>query len=510
LAGWFRPARPPALGPADLRQRPGHLLLLVLPGLVLFGLLLVGCQGLRLEFRETATSELNRPDDTINDNVVSVDRIVYVGTGGDLFTIRGDGTDPQQLTGNNQLRAGPPKIPEPAEHPEPQEPGARQISTAFLGQSLNFSQFYAWPTWSPDGAKLAVSRVQLRSEREATVSIQVIEAITGRADTIYTNEVPALIADGVPHYLYWAPDGRSLGFIASTPRGLTLFVASVSSNEAPVTVETGAPLYFSWANDSRGLLLHSGPEIKLVPSLADGGSSLALGSDNGFRVPAYTPTDSSGGPRLAYVAHDEDGRQLMVANRGALEQEQAQPVLEVGPFSAFLWSPDGTQLAVADRVDPGGPAFQRLRVVTIKAPDLETGQVTEVDPQVESIAAEDLLAFYWSPDGHRLAWVALDPEQRLFQWRVSVSDAADPKDLFRFQPSGEFFTLLSFFDQYAYSHSPWSPDSSQLVVAGSLEQAFERRNGHTPTGSRIFVLDVAGGNPPLEIATGTLAFWSPN
>ena len=194
----------------------------------------------------------------------------------------------------------------------------------------------------------------------------------------------------------------------------------------------------------------------------------------------------------------------MVAAGGGLGQDQ--PVLEVGPFSAFLWSPDGTRLAVADRVDPGGPTFQRLRVVTIKDP----GPEKQVDPQVETIVAEELLAFYWSPDGQHLAWVALDPEQRLFQWRVSGSDAADPKDIFRFQPSGEFFTLLSFFDQYAYSHPPWSPNSTHLVVAGSPEQAFERRNGHTPTGSRIFVLDVAGDNPPLEIAAGALAFWSPN
>ena len=475
---------------------------------------MVGCQGsqeFRPEFRETATSEPIHPDDQVDDKVVSVDRIVYVGTGGDLFTIKGDGTDPQQLTGNNQLRT------EPAEPPESRTSEiaeAGRISAAFLGQTLNFSQFYAWPTWSPDGAKLAVSRVQVRSEREATVSIQVIDAITGRADTVYTNEVPALIADGVPHYLYWAPDSQSLGFIASTPRGLTLFVSSVvspmGSNDAPLTVETGAPLYFSWASNSRGLLLHSGPEIKLVANLVDGESALALGSDDGFRVPAYSPADSHEGPRLAYATHNEDGGLLMVANSGALEQEQAQPVLEVGPFSAFLWSPDGTRLAVADRSDSAGPTFQRLRVVSIT----ETGGGTQADPQVETIAAEDLLAFYWSPDGQRLAWVALATEQRLFQWRVSGrasgSGGADPKDLFRFQPSGEFFTLLSFFDQYAYSHSPWSPDSSQLVVAGSPEQAFERRNGHTPTGSRIFVLDVAGDNPPLEIAAGTLAFWSQN
>ena len=159
-----------------MRQKPGHLIILIL-----LGLLLAGCQVFPQWFQGTATSELNRPDDPPNDRdnnkVVSVDRIVYVGTGGDLFTIKADGTDPQQLTGNNQLRADQP---EPLEPAEPQEPGARRIAAAFLSQTLNFSQFYAWPTWSPDGTKLAVSRVQVLSEREATVSILVIDAITGR------------------------------------------------------------------------------------------------------------------------------------------------------------------------------------------------------------------------------------------------------------------------------------------------------------------------------------------
>ena len=70
--------------------------------------------------------------------------------------------------------------------------------------------------------------------------------------------------------------------------------------------------------------------------------------------------------------------------------------------------------------------------------------------------------------------------------------------------------MLSFFDQYAYSHSPWSPDSSQLVVAGTQTMPFERRNGDTPTGARVFVLSIDPAVPPQEIAEGTLAFWSWN
>ena len=39
---------------------------------------------------------------------------------------------------------------------------------------------------------------------------------------------------------------------------------------------------------------------------------------------------------------------------------------------------------------------------------------------------------------------------------------------------------------------------------------FEQRNGHTPEGARIYVLDVEGINDPLDIAEGSLATWSWN
>ena len=68
----------------------------------------------------------------------------------------------------------------------------------------------------------------------------------------------------------------------------------------------------------------------------------------------------------------------------------------------------------------------------------------------------------------------------------------EAKPLFRFQPSGEVLMMLSFFDQYAYSHSPWSPDGTMLVVAGTREEPMERRNGHTPGGSHVYVVPADG------------------
>ena len=93
---------------------------------------------------------------------------------------------------------------------------------------------------------------------------------------------------------------------------------------------------------------------------------------------------------------------------------------------------------------------------------------------------------------------------------ISPSDGSDMKRLFSFQPSGEVFVMLSFFDQYAYSHSPWSPDGKFLVVAGSRGEAARRSNGRTPTGDRIYILDAEGNSAPRDLGAGVLAFWSWN
>jgi Tol biopolymer transport system component len=404
-----------------------------------------------------------------------VDRITYVSAGGDLFTINADGSDPHRLTGAAQVR------------PERAAPS--------LDQGLAFHNSYSWPTWSPNRARLAASRVQVTGRQDLEVTIQVFDVVTGQSHMVYHNDFPSLIAEGSPHYLYWSPDSKSLSFLASTPQGLTLFVLDTDSNSEPVAVETGAPLYYSWAGDGNSLLLHNGPEVKLVRGLSGRHSGQVIATAQGFRVPAFS-RDSS---HIAYSQRTGSGESLFVAEADNLTQ--SNQVMQLGAFSAFMWSPDGRQLAVADQQSPNSTIFERLQIISVDGSSVNT------------IAEGLLLAFYWSPDGGRIAWVDLDQEEQRFDWKVANSVPNGPdrvRPLFSFYPSRDVLTMLSFFDQYAYSHSPWSPDSSRLVVAGTQAMPFERRNGHTPTGARVFVLDVAGDVSPQEIAEGTLAFWSWN
>ena len=423
---------------------------------------------------------------------LSVDRIAYIGPYGDLFTVNPDGSDERRLTGVSRVRSRP---------SDPAGPASPSDTAAFFQvQDLDFNESYAWPTWAPDGSRLAVSRVQISPNRSLEISVQVIDAITGVSRIVYENDVPGLIADGSPHYLYWSPDGELLSFLATTRQGLTLFAVNPDTSDGAIALERGAPLYYSWSGNGQALIVHSREDVKVLrrPFLSD--TAQHLTNAVGFRTPAFSPR----GDRWAYSTGDASGSVVHVGEGGS--PAGASTVLDAGPLVAFMWSPDGQTLAVADNPDPQGRIYNRIRLLE---PD---------GGNPRTVVEDSLLAFYWAPDSQRVAWVGVDPDEQVFEWKVftaspqggGVPEDVESRELFRFRPSGEVFTMLSFFDQYAYSHSPWSPDGTRLVVAGSEGPVAERRNGHTPTGASIFVLDAVGDAPPAEIAQGNVAFWSWN
>ena len=239
-------------------------------------------------------------------------------------------------------------------------------------------------------------------------------------------------------------------------------------------------------------MVHVGEELKRIGQPFGATSETLVSAPLGFRVPALSPD----GKTLAYVGTDESGESLLLAE--AHTPEQGRRALDIGTLSAFAWSPDGRQLAVADQEDARAPFFRRLRVFNANGGS----------PHV--VAEGQIMAFYWAPEGDKMAWVSLDTDERQFVWWVAQVPEGQPRQLFRFQPSSDVMIMLSFFDQYAYSHSPWSPDGSRLVVAGVQGQPMGRRNGQSPTGDQIFILDADGVAEPRELAPGTLAFWSWN
>ena len=402
----------------------------------------------------------------------AVNRIAYIGSDGNIFTIKPDGTDSRRLT-TTDLRVGP--------------------GGHILAQRSESQLFYAWPTWSPDSTRMAASRVIVNGAR-AAFSLEVVDASTGKATKIYDNEPDTNpIYRGAPHYIYWSPDSKRLTFIASTPRELTLFISTPEDGGEPVHLVGEGPVFFSWASDSSSLLIHRGREL-LLASLGGDGSELpqSLGNvGDGFRTPAL----SRDGTKMVYAAGDDGGDSIYLANTRA-QLAGARSILNIGRSSAFLWSPTMDEVAIAHTVGTTQSFYERLTLVSSDG------------ASQKSLVSEPLLAFFWSPDGQKIAYVAFDPERRSLTWRYVDRSEGSPIELVEFLPSGDFLTMITFFDQYAYSNSVWSPDSSQIVFSGTIGSSALGRNGGSPEVDRVYVLDIREGVAPREIASSRFATWS--
>ena len=396
-----------------------------------------------------------------------VNRIAYVNPDGHIFTVSPDGSEERRIS------------------PE---------DGTFL-----------WPTWSPDGRRLVFSGLIREGPRELRVSLIAFNTVTGRIRDIYVGDpgVVGVLAEGVLHYPLWSPDGSRLAFVVVTAGGLNLFLDDLGDSPDADFVMDRGPVWSSWSSDSRYLLVHRGAQHFLVNTHGEIEVNELDVRAREYRVPAWKPA----GNTVTLLSEKGPGEYTLLTAEVVDDGLNApQPITEVPANPAFLWSPDGKFLAVAglpSAVTYLGLAmwdFQQLTVL----PENRTRQPIQIP--------ESVIAYFWSPDSTKLAYVTLSQTIGVLRWMILNTEDGSRWPLVDFIPSLDQLTVLRFFDQYAYSHQPWSPDSDSLVFSGRLSTeaitaSFGSEGG--AQGNQIVVLGAAPDSVPLVIAEGLIGFWSP-
>jgi TolB protein len=394
--------------------------------------------------------------------------IAYVGSDGNIYTIDRDGKQPSAITRDANLN-----------------PAAGQVR-----------RIYQFPTWAPDGQRLAFVRFSLNP---AGPEFSLFSALSNGKKPVNT----FTSQNFQPFYLSWSPNSQIIAFLGNDASGaLAQYQVAASGGESKF-IGSGQPYYWDWSPDNHTLIVHIGGASSANPDahlafIGLGGSNPKQELDlkpGSFEAPAWSPADDI----LALATQNDAGEdELTLAGRdGKVKQVLARLS---GPV-AFAWSPKGIHLAYAV-LDPEG------RVPTIRLVELDSSH-----PDIQNqVAQGELAAFFWSPDGQKIAFFMLEsaePSATAFQTVaqtkhgpslvVQIYDrvSGNTKRVATFAPTLSFQQILPFYSQYQRSATIWSPDSQYLVLSG-VDSSGE---------NAIYTVGADGGQFH-KIADGDLAFWS--
>lgn len=426
---------------------PARLLLLAM-----FSLLLAACQdpNLARAVEDWATRQQAASDTQIREIATEDSRLLILGEDGNIYT-----TNP-----------------------------AGRAAIAYTTDASDARQ-YLQPTWSPDGSRIAWGMVDRTGDDVANrVFVTDLSGSNLRQFAVST----------APFYYYWNPNGNAIAYLSnatsngSVELALGLLDLADDADRAGQTIARGQPLYFAWDPAGEQIVTHIG-ESRIDLRRADGEIEPIASTNAGFPAPQWT----SDGESIIYATElDPAGdptRNLVVEN---LANAERRSLTTYDERIAFDLSPAGTRLAYA--VSPADAASSALGPLYVI--DLETGSTRE-------LTSAPVLAFFWSPDGEKLAYLAgeavgsgADVQLRL-RWYVWDGSRSTGYDIIL--PSRTFLqSYLAFFDQYARSMTIWSPDSTAFAYAG-----IDQRNR-----SGIWVQEL-DEETPSRVAPGIFVAWSP-
>jgi len=395
--------------------------------------------------------------------------IAYVGKDGNIYTTDRNGKQLTAITRDAALN-----------------PSAGQVG-----------RYYHYLTWAPDGQHLAFVRVSMSQSGQ---EVSLLSALSDGKKPVnnFTSQ------DFQPFYLSWSPNSQTIAFLGSdaTTGALSQYLVAALGSKSKL-IGGGQPYYWDWSPDAHTMIVHTGgassdnPDARLAFIGVDGSiPNKDLNVKPGyFDAPAWSPA----GDGVALDTQNAAGNDELILTDQDGKVKKVLASLS-GPVT-FAWSPKGIHLAYA-MYDPTGSAPTiRLVVLDSAHPD-HPNQVTQ----------GDVVAFFWSPDGRKIAYFVPGSEgpsassvQTVAQTNASpdlgvwVYDrvSGTTKEVATFTPTDSFQQIFPFYSQYQRSDTIWSPDSQELVLSGV----------DSGGGNAIYTVG-ADGSHFQKIADGDLAFWS--
>ena len=366
------------------------------------------------------------------------------------------------------------------------------------------SRTLQFPAWSPDGSAIAAiaRKPRISHGGGAIVIYDVAQGQTSPRE-VYQSDLQ------IPFYLYWSPDSRYLSFLASHPRaGMALHTIETERGITQL-LRIGQPMFWMWRPNAAEILIHTGAgdvhaELSFIhPEIEYESQNGNIASPGHFQAPGISASNTY----LAFSMSDTIDRSKIVIENQRTRQRTS---FKHRGRARISWSPSADNLAYISPITQLNRPYGMLRMV-----NGVTGERTV-------LVEDEVLAFFWSPDGHKIAYftevqpfndlnslpeiesgyaagrsMPLDAiyNSWLNLWVVDIRNGT-PQLLTPFKPNSLFANrFLPFFDQYALSHRLWSPESDAILLPALVDD------------SPHIVVVPLNRFPPAHIGRGSMGSW---
>jgi TolB protein len=364
-------------------------------------------------------------------------------------------------------------------------------------------KLYQWPTWSTDG-RMAFFGASADTKDPYLLRVFVVDQVRAGVafKTAYSSTTEVFT------YAYWSPGDclsgncRDLALLFTPPGRNELALRLIRDNKGTFTdkeVEEGAPYYFSFSPDGKQMIWYRNTrQFDIYDVAADKIVNTLDDAPGKFNAPMWSPKANDNRILIGVSADQGEATDLVIVD----SQGQSRKVIGTAlanPMS-FAWSPNAQYIAVVSN-------FNKINVY-----DATSGKT------LVNLPESNILAHFWSPTSDRIAYITVSPTQssaddkirsngRLhyeqsdttLKWHILDIKTGKSQVSASFVPTNDMGYLLTFFDQFARSHSLWSPDGRYLVYGATVSD--------TP---RVMMIDTQKGlaSDPIKVADGAIGIWS--